>query len=69
MLCLLAPQLFQARIAPTGRAVEVIAQRVLMVVILMIVLGGIEGLARQDFSHDGVIEAAGIGQLLARCFQ
>src|SRR3954471_22436366 len=49
-----APQFLQARVAPAAVAVELVADRVLLVEILVVRLGGIE-LARRDDRRDDLL--------------
>lgn len=49
---LAAPDLGHARMAPATAAVEVIAQRVLLVLILVVFLGGVEARGRHNLSED-----------------
>ena len=50
---LCAPDFFDARVAPTGCAIEVVANRVLLVIILMVVFSGIEGVCLRNLCIDG----------------
>src|SRR5438552_7238248 len=52
----IAPQLLQPRVAPAAAAVELVANRVLAVVVLMIFLGRIEGARHLDRRHDRLLE-------------
>src|SRR4051794_8438906 len=50
---LLAPELFEALIAPAIPAVEFVARFVLLVIILVVLLGLVEGAGRDDLGVDG----------------
>src|ERR1017187_8226987 len=54
-----APELLQARIPPAARAVEGIADRILLVVALVVVLGLPEGPGLQDLGDDRTLQDAG----------
>src|SRR5262249_52384285 len=54
---LLAPQLFEPRIAAAVEAVEFIADRILHVVILMVLFGLVERSGRHDLGRDRLLEA------------
>src|SRR3989338_5411609 len=56
-LVLLAPELLQALVATTAVAVVGVTHRVLAVVVLMVVLGRVEGGGRQNFRHYGLGKA------------
>ena len=52
----LPPQLLEPRIAPAARAVELVAHRVLLVVVLVVVLGRIERPGHGDLGDDRLLE-------------
>src|SRR5207247_10082684 len=52
----IAPQLLQPRVASAAAAVELVANRVLAVVVLMIFLGRIEGARHLDRRQDRLLE-------------
>src|SRR5258706_5503512 len=72
LLAALAPELLEAPVAAAGVAVKLVAERVLLVVVLVVLLGGIEGSGRHDLGLDGLLEALlhlglrGLGQALLR---
>ena len=66
---LLAPDLFQILVATRVPAVEVVADRVVFVIVLMISLRRIEGTGLADRGDDGFVVAAAGVQFLERCFR
>src|SRR5262245_22572733 len=61
----LAPQLLEPRVASAIEAVEPIADRILLVVVLVILLGIVERCRRHDLGLDRLLEA--LGDLSLRC--
>src|SRR5262245_7962736 len=57
VLVLLAPQLFEPRIASAIEAVEFVADRILHVIILMVLFGFVERAGRHDRGRNGLLEA------------
>src|ERR1700693_413794 len=56
MTCAVPPELPQARVASATVAVELVAHRVLDVVVLMVILRGIERARHLDRGHDRFLE-------------
>src|SRR5688572_3369498 len=63
---ILAPDFLQARVASAVEAIEAVADRVLLVIVLMIVLGRIEARRRQDLGRDRFRQS--VGELLLDLF-
>src|SRR5690606_9091578 len=65
-----APDFFQARVAAAAEAVELVADRILLVVVLVVILGRVEHGRRDDLGRNRPVEAAGrLPLLLARLGQ
>src|SRR5262245_13061405 len=64
---LLAPQLLEPRVASAIEAVELIADRIPLVVVLVILLGLVERPRRHDLGLDRLLEA--LGDLSLRCLR
>ncbi len=58
-LAVLAPGPVQEVVAPGPRAVELVADRMVLVVVLMVVLSRVEGGCRQYLRHERLLEPAG----------
>src|SRR5689334_21458583 len=54
-----APQFFQPRIAAATVAIEFVAHRILLIVILMVFLGAIKLAGLGDLGNDGLLERLG----------
>ena len=65
MRILTPPQLFHAGVTAAARAVEFIADRIFLVVVLVIILGCREHTRWRDLHSDGLLEFSGFFQ---RCF-
>src|SRR6185295_5443647 len=72
LLAAAAPELREPLIAAAAVAVELVAERILLVVVLVVFLGGVELRGRCDLRLDGLLEAllhlgpGGFGQALLR---
>jgi hypothetical protein len=65
---LAAPYLLEELVAPRAVAVEAVPQRILLVVVLVVLLGGIEGRERHDAGDDRLREAPARGERGLRGF-
>src|SRR5687767_7566542 len=61
----IAPELLQAHVAPATGPIPVVAHRILLVVVLVIILGGIERCRHLDRRHDRLLEGLGLLHLRA----